>query len=124
LSSFKLSSLFSGYFFLTWGCSETPEKEKKKAKSFFLGTYQWLECFLVWNVPEGDGSIRAAVACRIHQTMVGQGGHLSVYTQAAMKPIMPLPLQWYVSPSLSDSDPLPFSFTHLCFLLFGVTDIV
>jgi hypothetical protein len=92
--------LFIGCFFLAGGCSsETSEKEKRKAKSLWVGTYQWLECFLVWSVHEGDGSIRA-VACRIHQAMVGQGGRLSVYTQAAMKPIIPQPLQWYLSPSL------------------------
>lgn len=99
LCSFELSSLFIGCFFLTGGCSsETSEKEKKKGK-IFVGIYQWLECFLVWSVHEGDGSIWA-VACRIHQAMVGQGGHLSVYTQAAMKPIIPQPLQWYLYPLL------------------------
>lgn len=54
---------------------------------------QWLECYLVLNVPEGDGSIRALQGARNQQIwlpMVEQGGPVFLYTLPTMKPIIPL----------------------------------
>ncbi len=119
--SFK-STIFSIWVFLiSWGCErggteifEDKKKKKKKTKSFIFGyLYQWLECFLVLNPPEGDGFIRV-VGCRIHQArlpMAEQGGRVFLYTRPAMKPIILLFLYWYVH-NLSDL------FHKSCFFFF------